>query len=76
MLIQVKAVPGRIARTAKDGDFIPSDRYVQVELTNYIRRLRDHHGDIVEKPAKAEPAPKPQPQPTADAVKKPAKVNG
>lgn len=64
-VIRVKAVPGVVARTSKNGDFIPSDRYVRVDETPYIKRLRDVHGDIVQAPeevAKAAPvaaAPKP-----------------
>lgn len=50
--ISVKAVEGRIARTAPDGIFIPHDEYVEVVDTKYIRRLLEVHGDIVLKPAK------------------------
>jgi len=56
--IKVKAVPGRVARTSRYGDFIPSDQFVSVERSPYINRLLNVHGDIVEEPAKpvAKPA--------------------
>lgn len=61
--IRVKAVPGVVARTSKDGDFIPSDRFVQVDETAYIIRLRDVHKDIVQEPeAKATEALAPAPK--------------
>ena len=62
-VIKVKAVEGRVARTSRNGEFIPSDRYVRVEETPYIKRLRDVHGDIVQEPvvvAAAPATPKPQ----------------
>lgn len=52
MRIKVKAVKGRIARTAPDGPFIPHDKFVPVEKTKYIARLLEHHGDIEQEPAK------------------------
>jgi hypothetical protein len=58
----VKAVEGRIARTSKHGEFIPSDRYVRVEYTPYIKRLLDVHGDIVQEPVAQAPAPEAAPK--------------
>lgn len=52
--IKVRAVPGRIVRTAPNGDFIPSDRFVTVEHTHYIERLILVHADL-----EVEPEPKP-----------------
>jgi hypothetical protein len=54
--IRVKALPDRIVKTAPNGDFIPSDRFVTVEFTNYVDRLINVHGDLIveeEKPAEA-----------------------
>jgi hypothetical protein len=49
--VSVKAVPGRLAFTApRGGASIPHDTFVEVEETNYIRRLIDFHGDLVEQP--------------------------
>jgi hypothetical protein len=59
--VVVKAIEGRIARTSKHGEFIPSDRYVRVEYTAYIKRLLDVHGDIVQEPATQAPAPEAAP---------------
>lgn len=49
--IKVRAVAGRVARTARDGEFIPHDRYVRVDYTPYIERLLNVHGDIEVEPA-------------------------
>lgn len=60
--IRVKATPGRIAREAPEGHFIPHDAFVAVQHTPYIERLLNHHGDIMQEPAvKAAPAPTPMP---------------
>lgn len=59
MMVSVKAVEGRIARTSPTGSFIPSDRYVSVELTPYLRRLIKLHGDVVVEPAPTKSAPPP-----------------
>lgn len=56
--MKVKAVEGRIAREDPHGPFIPHDRYVPVEMTNYTMRLLNHHGDIVLEPV-TPPKPKP-----------------
>lgn len=53
--LSVKAVPGRVARTAPNGEMIPHDRFVKVPDTAYIRRLLDHHGDIILQPKSPEP---------------------
>lgn len=55
--IKVKAVPGRVARTSRNGEFIPDDRYVRVAYTPYIQRLLNVHGDIVQEPAREKAAP-------------------
>lgn len=55
--IKVRAVAGRVARTARDGDFIPHDRYVRVDFTPYIKRLLDVHGDIEVEPDASTAAP-------------------
>lgn len=52
-IIKVKAVEGRIARRSKNGDFIPSDRFVRVEHTPYIDRLIHVHGDLLVEPEAA-----------------------
>ena len=53
--VRVKAVAGRIARTSPRGDFIPTDRYITVERTNYIDRLINVHGDVTVEPAAVAP---------------------
>lgn len=66
MYVKVKAVKGRIARTAPDGPFIPDDEFVRVELTPYMRRLIDVHQDVEVEPTKTKPAAKaPVTKPTA-----------
>ena len=56
--ISVRAVTGRIARTAPNGPFIPHDAFVEVELTAYVQRLLHVHGDI-----EVEPLAQPKQQP-------------
>lgn len=47
--ISVKAVKGRTAFTAARGGVkIPHDNYIEVDETEWIKRLRDFHGDIVQ----------------------------
>lgn len=59
--VSVKAVEGRLAFTAsRGGAKIPHDKYVEVDETEWIKRLRDVHGDIVQEVAKTEPLPKPK----------------
>lgn len=56
--IKVRAVKGRIVREEPRGPFIPSDRFVAVPETAYIRRLIDHHGDLEIEPKPAPVKPK------------------
>lgn len=65
--IRVKAVEGRIARIAPSGPFIPSDRFIDVIETKYIRRLIDVHGDAIQEP---EPKPEPKAEPKAKSASK------
>jgi hypothetical protein len=44
--IYVRTVPGRIAREAPRGPYIPSDQWVEVQVTPYIMRLLHVHCDI------------------------------
>lgn len=53
--VNVKTKPGRVAFTAMRGERIPNDRYVPVELTPWIQRLLEVHGDI-EREREREPA--------------------
>ena len=47
--ISVKTAEGRVAYDApRGGKKIPSDKFMQVRETPYIRRLIDHHGDLIE----------------------------
>lgn len=48
--IKVKAVEGRVVRTAPRGDMIPFDRFVSVPHTGYIDRLINFHGDLIVEP--------------------------
>ena len=76
--IQVKTAEGRVAYDApRGGKPIPSDRFVTVRESSYIRRLIDFHGDLIEEggkskkhtkteakdPTKTEPAPAAKPLP-------------
>ena len=55
--VSVKAVEGRIARSAPDGPFIPHNEFVTVAHTHYVDRLINVHGDVIVEPeAKAKPA--------------------
>jgi hypothetical protein len=66
MRIEVKAKPGRIARTAPDGPFIPDDEYVAVELTPYVDRLLNVWGDIEQRSTEAVKPPVKKPAAEAD----------
>lgn len=71
-LISIKAKPGRVAFTAaKRGDRVPTDRYIQVQMTPWINRLLNVHGDIEVEPA---PAAKPEAKPEAAPAAAPAKA--
>ncbi len=67
--VSVRAKAGRIAYDSPHGDLIPQDAYVSVEMTPWIDRLLNHHGDIELEPApvkaKAAPAAAPTPAPAA-----------
>jgi hypothetical protein len=55
--INVKTVAGRVAfDSPRGGKRIPTDKFVSVPETNYIRRLIDIHGDLTEEGGKAKPA--------------------
>lgn len=46
--VMVKAVEGRLAFTkARRGVRIPDNKFISVENTRWIRRLANHHGDII-----------------------------
>lgn len=69
-VIYVKTVKGRVARTSPKGAYIPTDKFVPVEDTAYIRRLLNHYGDIeLEPPRKAKAAAQPETAPEPVAVK-------
>lgn len=54
-LLSVKAKAGRVAYDRpKHGNLIPTDHYVSVEDTPYIRRLLNYHEDIELQPAEKE----------------------
>lgn len=60
-MIYVRTRQGR--RAYYQGKVIPEDRFIPVPDTPYIRRLRDHHGDIEEQskaPAPAAPSAPPK----------------
>ena len=75
--IRVRALPDRVVYDApRGGKRIPSDKFVSVQGSNYIRRLIEHWGDVelegeVSPKAKAPtptltaPAPKPAEAPKA-----------
>lgn len=47
MIVQVKAVEGRVAFTqAVGGKRIPNDHYILTDQTPWIDRLAEVHGDI------------------------------
>ena len=68
--VELKTKPGRIARTAPDGPFIPDDEFVPVLLTPYVKRLIDVHEDVVVKQETKTPTP---PEPTKAPNKEKAK---
>jgi hypothetical protein len=60
-MIYVKVKPGR--RAYYEGKALPSDRFVPVIDSPYIRRLIDHHQDLeTEGGAEGKPAPAPRPE--------------
>lgn len=66
--ISVRALPGRVVYDApRGGKRIPSDKYVKVQDSHYIRRLADVWGDIELESAK--PAAKPAPAPASAQAK-------
>lgn len=67
--VSVKAVEGRIARDAPNGNFIPSDRFVTVDRTHYVARLIDHWGDLVIEPKAAKPVKQVGAKPTPTPFK-------
>jgi len=44
--LRVKAVEGRVARVSPQGEMIPHDRYILVDVTPYMARLINVHGDV------------------------------
>lgn len=64
--IYVRTLPGRVARESRNGEFIPSDRFVPVAPSAYIDRLLNVHGDIEVR----KDAPKPKPDKPAGDEKK------
>lgn len=44
--VYVRTKPGRVARAAPQGVYIPQDKYIPVPLTPYVERLANYHGDI------------------------------
>lgn len=44
--VYVRTKPGRVARVAPQGVYIPEDKFIATELTPYVSRLANHHGDI------------------------------
>lgn len=61
-VVKIKAKPDRVARVSPRGSFIPSDRFIPVEETPYIRRLINVHKDVIVEPKKpvVTAAPKPE----------------
>ncbi|UPT53289.1 hypothetical protein [Synechococcus phage Ssp-JY38] len=74
-LIYVRTKPGRIARVAPKGEFIPHDTFVGVRETPYISRLLNVHKDI-EKQSKKTPAPAAPVAPSKDASEAETKAKG
>lgn len=60
-MIRVRTVAGRVARTAPRGQYIPTDKYIEVEQTPYINRLLHVHGDIELEPAASAPVAQAEP---------------
>jgi len=58
-VIYVKAKPGR--RALFEGKEIPSDKFVPVADTPYIRRLINHWGDIEQQDTPKKKAAPPEP---------------
>lgn len=75
--IRVKAVEGRVARDGPKGRYIPTDAFMEVQETRYIRRLIDVQGDLIEEGAASQPPnqqqqpvqPQPAPQPIPPVAK-------
>lgn len=44
--VYVRTNPGRVARVAPQGRYIPYDTFIRAELTPYVHRLANVHGDI------------------------------
>lgn len=66
--VNVKAAPGRIARSAPRGMIIPHDRFVTIMQTPYVlARVRD--GDLL-----VEPKPAPEPVVLPETIPEPAPV--
>jgi hypothetical protein len=63
--LYVKALPGRVARVSPRGAMIPSDQFVPVDFTPYIRRLLKVHGDIEARDTAAPKATKAKAEPAA-----------
>lgn len=60
--ISVKAVEGRVAFDApRNGKQIPTDKFVTVQDTPWVRRLIEVHGDVVVETKKAAKVIKDQP---------------
>lgn len=67
-MISVKAREGRVVRESPTGKFIPTDKFVSVENTAYVRRLIHEWGDLEVEPTKApSKAKSPEPAPTLPA---------
>ncbi|MGL5734762.1 MAG: hypothetical protein ACRCYS_07840 [Beijerinckiaceae bacterium] len=67
--IYVKALPGRVARVSPRGAMIPSDHFVAVDFTPYVKRLLEVHGDIELQPAPVKTDPKPNKAESAPSSK-------
>jgi hypothetical protein len=55
--VMVRAVEGRLARVSPTGRTIPHDKFVPAEMTPYLDRLINHHGDVVVETDPERPAP-------------------
>lgn len=63
--VYVRTKPGRVARVAPQGRYIPNDQFIATELTPYVSRLANHHGDI--ELSRTDPsAKKSEPKPVTD----------
>jgi hypothetical protein len=56
--VMVRAVEGRLARVSPTGRTIPHDKFVPAEMTPYLDRLINHHGDVVVETDPERPAPR------------------